>query len=327
MKVSRKLVAIFTLIMMLVLSACSSGSATTSGKGKEAEGKSSGKKVIGVSLSNFSDEFRTYMIDAMKKEQEKYPEYEFMYSDAQNDSAKQMNQIENFIELQVDAIIFTPVDTVAAVDIVDRVASENIPIIVSNQTFDGVEKATAYVGSESIESGLIQMEEVAKQLNGKGNIAIMDGELGHEAQIKRTEGNKQIIAKHSDMKVTVQSSAKWSRPDAMKLMENWLQSGKKIDAVVANNDEMAIGAILAIEAAGKLDDILVAGIDATPAALDLVKAGKLEVTVFQDAVGQGAASIDTAVKAAKGEKVENVIVPYQLVTAQNVDEFIAKYKK
>jgi inositol transport system substrate-binding protein len=303
---------------MLILAACSGGEQTSK--------KSGDKKVIGIALQNFSDEFRTYMIDAMKEEQKNHPDFEFIYSDAQNDSAKQMNQIENFIAQKVDAIIFTPVDTVAAVDIVARVNGAGIPVIVANQTFDGVEEATAYVGSDSIESGLLQMEEVAKLLNGKGNIAIMHGQMGHEAEIKRTEGNKQIIEKNPGMKVIVEDTAEWNREKGLTLMENWLNSGKKIDAVVSNNDEMAIGAIMALEAAGKLGEVTVTGVDATPAALEFMKAGKLKVTVFQDAIGQGVSSIQTAVKAANGEKVEDVVVPYQLVTPENVEEFAAKYK-
>lgn len=289
-------------------------------------GEDSNKKVIGISLQNFTDEFRSYIIEAMEEEEKKHPDIEFVYADAQNDSSTQKGDIETFIGRGVDAIIFTPVDTVAAVDIVETVNAADIPLIVLNQTFDGAEKAAAYVGSESIESGILQMEEVAKLLNGKGNIAIMDGTLGHEAQIKRTEGDMQIIKENPDMKVVKQGSANWSRPEGMELMENWLQSSEKIDAVVANNDEMAIGAIMALEAEGKLKDTVVAGIDATPAALDMMKEGKLKVTVFQDAVGQGKASIETAVKAAKGEDVEDAIIPYQLVTPENVDEFAAKYK-
>ncbi|PLR87762.1 MULTISPECIES: sugar ABC transporter substrate-binding protein [Bacillus] len=325
MKLSKKEVTTFYLILVFILAACSGGEQTTS----KVEGKSGGagdKKVIGISLQNFSDEFRTYMIDAMKEEEKNHPDFKFMYSDAQNDSAKQMNQIENFIAQKVDAIIFTPVDTVAAVDILARVNEAGIPIIVSNQTFDGVEDATAYVGSESIESGLLQMEKVAKLLDGKGNIAIMHGQMGHEAEIMRTDGNKEIIAKNPGMKVVLEDTAEWNREKGLTLMENWLHSGKKIDAVVANNDEMAIGAIMALEADGKLDEVIVAGVDATPAALEFMQSDKLEVTVFQDAIGQGVGSIQTAVKAANGEPVEDVIVPYKLVTPDNVEEYAEIYK-
>lgn len=320
MRFNKSILIILSLIVALVLTACN--------RGEQVAGESDSNKVIGIAEANMSNEFITYMIDAMKEEDKKHSnDFEFVYTDAQNDSAKQMNQIENFISRKVDAIIFNPVDTVAAVDIVARANEAGIPIIVVNRTFDGVDEATAYAGSQSIESGLIQMEEVAKQMSGKGNIAIMDGEMGHEAQIKRTEGNKEIISKNPDMKVVLQGTAKFNRAEGIKLMENWLQTGEKIDAVVANNDEMAIGAIMALEEAGKLDEVLVAGIDATPAGLEFVKNGKLKVTVFQNATGQGRAAIDLAVKAAKGEKVEDKIIPYELVTKDNVDEFIAKYSK
>ncbi|KHF40905.1 sugar ABC transporter substrate-binding protein [Halalkalibacter okhensis] len=322
MKLRKTILAFVGVIMLLFLTACGSGNEASS----EIETEGSGdKKTIGVSISNL-DEFLTYMQDAMKEESENHPDFEFIYSDAQNDSARQMDQIENFITRQVDAIVINPVDTTAAVDIINMVNNAGIPIIVANRTFDGVEEATAYVGSESIQSGLLQMEEVAELLGGEGNIAIMEGELGHEAQIKRTEGNVQIIDEHDGLKVVHQNTAKFDRSEGMRLMENWLNSGTQIDAIVSNNDEMALGAILALEAAGKLDKVLVAGIDATPAALEAMKAGKLSVTVFQDAKGQGANSIIAAVKAANGEEVEDVLVPYQLVTPDNVDEYVAKYE-
>jgi inositol transport system substrate-binding protein len=304
------------LILSIMLTACGGE------EGSTEAGSAGDKKVVGVALSSVSDIFRTYVYDAMQEEAGKYPEFEFNFSDAQEDSAKQMSQIENFISRGVDAIILMPVDTVLAPDIVTRAKDADIPLVVVNQTFDGVEDATAFIGSSSLESGLMQMEEVAKQLDGKGNVAIMNGTLGHEAQIKRTEGNMQIIEQHPDMQIVLEGTANWSRPEGMKLMENWLQSGKKVDAVVANNDEMAIGALLAIEAAGKLDQIVVAGIDATPDALDYLQEGKLEVTVFQDAKGQGAKAVETAVKAANGEETESASIPFKLVNEENVEDFL-----
>ncbi|WP_332631422.1 sugar ABC transporter substrate-binding protein [Halalkalibacter flavus] len=318
----RSFVLILSLVMSFMLAACG-GNEGVSSEGGSKSGEDN--KVIGVSLQNIT-EFRTYMIEAMEEEQENHPDFEFIYSNAENDSAKQMNQIENFIARGVDAIILTPVDTVAAVDILAKVNEAGIPIIVANQTFDGVDKASAYVGSESIEAGILQMEEVAKRLGGKGNIAIMEGQMGHEAQIMRTEGNKQIIEQNPDLEIVFQGTGNWNRDEGMTLMENWIQSGKEIDAVVANNDEMAIGAILALEAAGKLDEVLVAGVDATPAALQFMQDGKLTVTVFQDARGQGIESIRTAVKAANGEEVETMLVPFQLVVPEQVDDYIAIYE-
>ncbi|MEM1505303.1 sugar ABC transporter substrate-binding protein [Domibacillus sp. 8LH] len=320
MKKSRKWLAAMGFLFILLLAGCS----------KEAGGpedKAEDHKVIGVSMANFSDQYVTYMLDAMKEEEKKHSSVEFIYTDAQDDSSTQMSQIENFISRDVDTIIFSPVDTVAAEGMLDTINAASIPSIVLLKTFDGVEKATAYVGSESMQAGIIQMEEAAKMLGGKGNIAILMGPLGHEAQVKRTEGNKQVIDKKPKMKVVLEGAADYDREKGMTLMENWLQTNKKIDAVIANNDEMAIGAIMAIEAAGKLDDILVAGIDATPPALEYVQEGKMELTVFQDAIGQGTSAIQTAVKTANGEKVEkNILIPFELVTKENAAKYAEKWK-
>jgi inositol transport system substrate-binding protein len=291
-----------------------------------ASGKTD-KIVIGAALPDFDDKWLSYLQDGMKQYEKTQENVEVIYVDAMNDANKQLSQVENFIQQKVNAIVLIPVDTTSAPNMVEKANQANLPIVVVNRQYDGVEAATAYVGSESIKAGLMEMEEVAKLLGGKGNIAIMNGQMGHEAQIKRTEGNKQIIEKYPDMKVVLEGTGEWDRAKGMALMENWLQSGKKIDAVVSNNDEMAIGAIMALEAAGKLKDVVVAGVDATPDALEYVKAGKLQVTVFQNATAQGKGGLEVAIKAAKGEKVEKFNwIPYELVTKENVEEYVKKWQ-
>lgn len=311
----------FILIMicgLLLLAGC--GSSSTAGKQE-------GKIVIGVSLQSFNDKFTTYIMEGMKEVSEKNKDIKIVYVDAQNDSSKQLAQVENFIRQEVNAIIVKPVDTEAMTPMLEQANDAKIPLIGVNALFKGVEDAASFVGSESKEAGILEMEGVAKLLNGKGNIAIMNGGLGHEAQINRTAGYKEVIAKYPDMKIVSEGTAEWDRSRAMNLMENWLSSGRKIDAVVANNDEMAIGAQNAIEAAGKQDQIVVAGVDATPDALDEIKSGSLDLTVFQDAKGQGSMAIETAIKIAKGEKVEKLNwIPYEVVTKDNVDQFIQKWK-
>jgi inositol transport system substrate-binding protein len=339
MKIKKSMVMAFMLLCLAVVFAgCSSGTTKTEDATKApaaasvapvsaaetAAAPATDKKiVIGAALPDFSDKWLSYLQDGMKDYQKTQQNVDVTYVDAQNDAAKQLSQIENFISQKVNAIMIIPVDTVSAVDIVERANKANIPIVVVNREFPGVDKATSYVGSNSLTSGLLEMEEVAKMLGGKGNIAIMDGIMGHDAQIKRTEGNKQIIAKNPDMKIVLQGTGAFDRAKGMALMENWLNSGKKIDAVVANNDEMAIGAIMAAEAAGKAKDILFAGIDGSPDALQFMKDDKLKVTVFQNADGQGRGGLETAIKAARGEKVEKVVdIPYELITKENMDKYV-----
>jgi len=136
------------------------------------------------------------------------------------------------------------------------------------------------------------------------------------------EGIKQVLAKYPDAKIVVEQTANWDRAQALNLMENWLASGQKIDAVIAQNDEMALGAQKAIEAAGKQNDIAVIGIDAIPDALKAVGDGKMVGTVFQDAKQQGATAVDLAVQLVQGKQVNHDnYIPFQLVTKENLAKF------
>jgi inositol transport system substrate-binding protein len=160
-------------------------------------------------------------------------------------------------------------------------------------------------------------------MNGKGSVALMLGELASNATDQRTSGNKDVFAKHPDIKVVLEQTANYQRNQAIDLMTNWITTGEKFDAVAANNDEMAIGAIFAMEQAG-MDpkSVCVGGIDATADALDQMRKGNLDVTVFQDAAGQGKGSIDAALQLIKGEKVEPwVMIPYELVTPENMKDY------
>lgn len=323
MAIRKRLMLLVSLMVILssFMAACSSS--TSGGEKKD------GKLVIGAAMPVFDDKWLSYLYDSMKAAA-KDKDVDLKMVDAKNDSGKQLSQVETFITQGVDAIIINPVDTSAVGPMLDEAKDANIPVVIVNRmpSAKDMKKIYAFVGSESIQSGTMQMEKVAEMLGGKGNVAIMTGELGSEAQIKRTEGNKNIVKKNPDMKIIREATGNFQRSEGMKLMENWIQSGDKINAVVANNDEMAIGAIMALEAAGKLNDVIVAGIDGTPDALDYVKSGKLKVSAFQDPMGQGSKAVETAIQAAKGKKLadKNVWVPFELITQDNVDTFIEKWK-
>ncbi|MFE4706849.1 sugar ABC transporter substrate-binding protein [Peribacillus simplex] len=311
-----------TVLILGLLAGC--GSKETSGDGSKDQ------IIIGVAMPAFEDWF-TYLINGMEEYDEQHDNVKVDMVDAKNDSGKQMSQVETMIAQGVDAIVLNPVDTAAISPLIDTANEANIPVVVVNRMpdEDAMKKIYAFVGSESLEGGTIQMEKVAEVLDGKGNVAIMNGTLGHDSVVKRTKGNKDVIEKYPDMNIVREATADYQRSQGMTLMENWIQSGGEIDAVVANNDEMAIGAIMALEESGKRGDIIVAGIDGTEDGLDYVKQGKLNVTTFQDGYGQGQSAIETAMKAVNGEKIENkfVNVPFELVTKENVEEYLKRLKK
>ena len=168
------------------------------------------------------------------------------------------------------------------------------------------------------------MKYIAEKLGGKGNVIMMHGYMGQAAQIKRDQGAKEVLKANPGLKLLAEQTGEWDRAKAMSLTENWIQSfGPKINAIFAQNDEMGMGAVKALEAAGLKGKVLVVSVDAIPDALQAVKKGTLDATVFQNAKEQGSKSIEAAIKAAKGEKYESeVLIPFQLVTKENVMEFL-----
>ena len=188
-------------------------------------------------------------------------------------------------------------------------------------------KAT-FVGSNDLEAGALQTKEVCRLLGGKGNILLMNGDLSNQSTIKRTQSVKEVISKPpcNGMKIVGEQTANWNRLQGSDLMMKWLSAGIKFDAVLANNDEMAIGAIQALKSARKFNkNTIVAGVDATKEALAAMKAGELKATVLQDADGQARMAVDAALKMIKGQKVESKIwVPFALVTPGNMQKYLAR---
>jgi inositol transport system substrate-binding protein len=316
----KKRFALFvSLIVILSLLAACAPKATT----EQTEAPAT-KIKIGVTIANFNDTFLTYMTDGMKEYAATLgSDVEVTYVDAKEDTATQLSQVENFISQGMNAIVVVPVDTAATDPITQAAKDAKTPLVYVNRLPANLPEDVVFVGSNSIDAGIFQMEYIAEKLGGKGNVVIMMGKLDNEAAIQRTAGVEQVAAKYPDIKITKKDTANWSRPEGLTLMENWLSTGDQIDAVCSNNDDMALGAIQAIEAAGLLGKIIVGGTDATPDALAAMDEGKLDVTVFQDAAGQGSGAIKAAVGLAKGETVETrVWIPYVLVTPENYKDFM-----
>jgi inositol transport system substrate-binding protein len=276
--------------------------------------------VIGVSVLNLSSEFVVMVKDAMDAKARELG-VQLIVNDAQRDAATQVRQVENFVAQKVDAIILNPCEVEASSPAVDAAGAAGIPIVNVNSETRSV--PTAFVGSRDEEAGRIAMEYIARRLGGRGNVLMMQGFMGQAAQIKRDQGAREILAKNPGLKLLADQTADWDRAKAMTLMENWIQSyGPRIDAVFAHNDEMAIGAVIALEQAKRKDKVVVTGVDAIADGLQAVKQGRLDATVFQDAKGQGATAVETAVKIVRKQPyAKETFIPFQLVTKENVDRF------
>ncbi|RCR68243.1 sugar ABC transporter substrate-binding protein [Larkinella punicea] len=288
----------------------------------EKTGETGDKKLtVGVTMLSMQNEFIVNVSDEIEKKAQESG-VELITVDAERSALKQIEQVESFIAQKVDVIIMNPCEVEASSPAVTKALAANIPII--NVNSETTAKPSAFIGSDDVESARIAMKFIAEKLGGKGNVVMMHGYMGQAAQIKREQGAREILKQYPNLKLIAHQTGEWDRAKAMSLMENWIQSyGTTINAVFAQNDEMGMGAVKALTDAGLKDKVIVVSIDAIPDALQAVKKGTLDATVFQNAEQQGAKAIETAIKIAKGEAYEKeTLIPFQLVTKQNLAKFM-----
>lgn len=279
---------------------------------------------IAVTMTSFDNPFLTILLNGMREDAKK-KNIDLIAEDAQLDPAKQLNQVQNFVANGVDAIIVNPVDGDSTAAITRAAADANIPLIYVNhppaELDTGMPEKTAFVGSNELDSGTMEAEAVCKLLAGKGKVVVLMGPLENHAALVRTKDVETVFSR-PDCKIDIveKQTANWNRTQAQDLVSSWMTAGITFDAVVANNDEMAIGAIQALKAAGtNMKDVVVAGIDATPDGLAAMKAGDLDVTVFQNATRQGEVAVQAALDISAGKPVDKTLwVPFELVTPQNM---------
>ncbi|ACA32075.1 sugar ABC transporter substrate-binding protein [Histophilus somni] len=285
---------------------------------------------VGVAMYSLSDKYPTYLQDAMKKFDQEKADVTFRYADANSDPARMLSDIETFIDSGVDALLVMPTDSdiIKAIGVKAKKAKIPLVVVTNKPKDEDMKYITSYVGSEEITGGEMQANFIVEQLKGKpANAIILMGPLGWDAQIKRTEGNENILRKHPEIQVISKQEGKWDRAKAIDITENLLSGSQKIDVVISNNDEMAIGALLAARKKGIADeDMLIVGLDATPDALEYLGKG-LDATIYQSASGQGRTSAEIAYKAAKGESVPKLnFIPFELVTPDKKAQYIDKYR-
>jgi inositol transport system substrate-binding protein len=288
-------------------------------------------ETIGVAMSLFDDNWLTGLRHSMEDHAKGLKDVTVNTEDGQGDIAKQQSQVDNFIAAGVDGIVIMLVDADAGAAISKRAAEAGIPLVFVNNApsnVDNLPDKQAFVGSNEEQAGTLETETVCKMLGGKGKAVIIQGQLGTTGQRGRTKATHDVLATDAckGIEVVDEQTANWMRTPSLDLVTNWLSAGRDFDAVIANNDEMALGAIQALKAAGKpMDKVVVGGVDATADALAAMQAGDLDVTVFQNAKGQGVGAIDTVLKLARGEKVEKkTYIPFELVTKDNLAQYTAK---
>lgn len=314
--------ALMATVMVLSLAACGNSNTT------DASAKDDGKLTVGYACVDMNNTFQTYLVAAAEAKAEELG-VNFVMTDAQNDVVKQQDQVKAMLQQGVDAMIVVAADSSAMEPVTTAVTAAGIPLVYVNVIPYGddteLPEGVYYVGSDETEAGRMNGTLACEAAGGKGGVAILMGGLIHEATYKRTNGIKEIVAQYPDMEVLAEETAEWQRDKAIDVANNWLTAfGDELKVIAANNDEMALGAIEALKAAGRTD-VVVTGVDAIPDACESIQKGELQGTVFQDSVGQGGGAMEIAVKAAKGETLDAYTwIPYIPVDASNVAEYVGK---
>jgi ribose transport system substrate-binding protein/inositol transport system substrate-binding protein len=308
MKSSKKFMVVVVLLLVVsLLAGCTGGS-------KNAK--------YGLFMSHMTNAFTIEMSDAVKAKATELG-LDLTVYDGEQDPAKQASQVETAVTQGISCIVIEPASVDGLVPAIESATKAGIPVVVVNQMISKPEVASSFVGVKNVEGGELEMKTAAEAMGGKGNVAFLLGPMGSDAELGRTEGYYNVLKDYPDIKVVFEQTANWKTDEALTLVENWLQTGTEINAIVANNDGMALGALKAVEDAKLLDKIKVYGLDATPDALAAVKAGTLAATISQSTTEQGKVAMETCYKLVKGEKVDKEIyVQFTLITKDNIDQFL-----
>lgn len=318
----KKIVSVLLCAAMVAAMAVGCGQGESGGDSGESAGDDD-KIVIGWTDANLSNESNALCADAAIARAEELG-VELIVNDGEGTSDKQISQCESFVSQGVDVVIISPYDYDACVTAAQVCVDAGIPVFVAKGTIANMDIVETYVGSNDYNAGTMEMEYIADLLGGKGNIVIIEGPTGVTGAVLRNDGIHDVLENYPDINVLYSQPADWYRDKAMELMENWLQLGTDIDAVVSHNDEMALGAYDALEAAG-ITDVPVIGIDGIQAAVESVGEGKMSASILQDSNTIGSKAVDVAVDIANGKEIEKEYdIPYQLITKDNYEDFLTE---
>ncbi|MFB5265519.1 ribose ABC transporter substrate-binding protein RbsB [Paenibacillus enshidis] len=309
-----KKLSIFLLVsaLMIVLAGCS---LEPPGWAKPSSGGSQEQIKIGLSISTLNNPFFVSLKDGVVAEAEKLG-MQVIVVDAQNDSAKQTNDVDDLIQQGVNALLINPADSAAISTVVQSANSIGIPVITLDRSADKGEVA-ALVASDNVKGGRMAAQYFVDQLGEGAKVIELEGVPGASATRERGKGFHEIADKQ--LTVVAKQAADFDRSKGLNVMENLLQGNPDVQAVFAHNDEMALGAIEAIQSSGK--DIPVIGFDGNDDAIKSIQEGKLTATVAQQPQLIGQLSVQAARDVLDGKKIEKSIpAELKLITKENADQ-------
>lgn len=305
-----------TIFLILALVSCTIGIVLTSGIDHD-------EIVIGFSQGTMNHPWRVAMVEGNKQyAEENYPEVKLLITDGQNKASKQVSDVESLLARGIDVLMISPLTAQALTPVVRQAVEQGIPVVTLDREVNT--EVTTHVGAENYATGVAAGEYIASRLKEKGKVIEIQGTAGASATIGRHKGFRTAI-KDSKIEVVAEQHADYLREDALKFMEDTLQrfGSDQIQAVYAHNDEMALGAVQALEAVGRLNEVIVVGIDGQETAFQAIADKKMAATfIYPFAAPEG---IQTAYEIAKGEKKPTVIkLKAKHVTDLNIKDYLGK---
>jgi ribose transport system substrate-binding protein len=282
------------------------------------------KFVIGFSQATMNHPWRVAMVEGNKKyDAEHYPDVDLVITDGQNQATKQVSDVESLMARGIKVLIISPLQAQALTPIVKQAMEANIPVVTLDRQVNT--KVTCHIGAENKPIGVDAGKFIIQKLNGKGNVIEIQGTAGASATLDRHEGFRDALKDAPGIKVVADQFCDYLREPAVKFVEDMLQrfGSGQIQAIYAHNDEMALGAVKAVEAAGRQKEIVIVGIDGENSAFQAVKDGKIAATfIYPFCAPEG---IEYAYKIAIGEKVpDHVVLKSTRVDTSNIDKYLGK---
>ncbi|MHA6879737.1 sugar ABC transporter substrate-binding protein [Ralstonia pseudosolanacearum] len=278
------------------------------------------KFTVGYTNLADTDLFTISRKNAFIEDEKAEPNLNVSFADANGDINRQLDQIDNFIAQKVNAIIIVPVDNQGIVPGIVKANTAGIPVIALGIHAAG--GTYTFVGSKNFDAGRMQGEYAAKVLPRNARIVYLQGTPGLYHSKERMDGFTKAMEGRPDVKVLASLSANYDRAEGMKVTEDWVQRFPQFDGVIAANDQMALGALQALKAAGR-KGVLISGIDGTKDALVAIKAGEMSQSIFQNAKGQAEGAYQAVKMITEGKTLpKEVLIPFESITKDNVDKYM-----
>jgi len=289
-------------------------------EGTYSQENSKNYKTIGIVVHNMQHMFMANVASILREKAKEYENIKVLLYDSEGSDTKQNLQVRELIDMKVDGIILNPNDRNNINRSVLDARMAGIPVITINMNVSS-NLIHCYIGSDSVQAGEFQGKYVADKLNGKGRVVVLAGQKSQDAASDQLKGLKNIFGDYPDIHIVDIQYGDWDRHKGAELMKNILNSHTTFDAVVSHNDEMMLGALPVLDSYS-LKPVTI-GVDAIPEALEAIKEGRLDATVYQNSKAQAVGAFEVMMKIFKEEPVEKVkLVPYELVTSENIDEYI-----